>query len=344
MIGGSTQNDISGKMAVWAAPRRGRARPGGLEVRRPVHAGGRFVWGRSAVSDIKFVVITGLSGAGKSEAMKCFEDLGFFCVDNLPPALIPKFAELCAHSEGTVNKIALVSDIRGGRFFDALEDSLGELEKIGFSYEILFLEASDAVLVRRFKETRRRHPLAPEGAILDAIAEERRRLEGIRGRAHRIIDTSAISPRQLHKEIAMRYQDPGKTELMISVVSFGFKHGLPLDADLVFDVRFLPNPHYVESLKPLSGKDPEVFEYVFKWPVSERFFELAANLLLFLLPQYVQEGKAHLVVAVGCTGGRHRSVAVAERLGRLLQDKGYRAGIEHRDVEKVSDPTYGLAQ
>ncbi len=289
------------------------------------------------MNDIKFVIITGLSGAGKSEAMKCLEDLGFFCVDNLPPALIPKFAELCAHSDGTVNKIALVSDIRGGRFFDSLEDSLGELERIGFGYEILFLEASDATLVRRFKETRRRHPLAPEGAILDAIADERRRLEGIRGRAHRIIDTSAISTRQLQREIATHYSDPGRDGLMVSIVSFGFKYGLPIDADVVFDVRFLPNPHYVESLQPLSGRDDDVFDYVFKWPVSERFFEMMGSMLLFLLPQYKQEGKAHLVVAIGCTGGRHRSVAMGERLGQMLKGEGYRVGVQHRDIEKVSD-------
>jgi len=284
---------------------------------------------------MNLVIITGLSGAGKSEAMNCLEDLGFFCVDNLPPALIPKFAELCAHSGGNVRKAALVSDIRGGRFFDALEDALGELERLGFGYEILFLEAQDAVLVRRFKETRRRHPLASDGAILEAIADERRRLEGIRGRAHRIVDTSFTTTRELRRKIEAHYGEEGAGGLTVHVVSFGFKYGLPIDADLVFDARFLPNPHYVESLKPLSGMDRDVFEYVFKWPVSQRFFELTGDMLLFLLPQYKQEGKAHLVVAIGCTGGRHRSVAVAERLAHLLKGEGYRVSVEHRDLDKA---------
>lgn len=287
------------------------------------------------MSEIKFVIITGLSGAGKSEAMRCFEDLGFFCVDNLPPALIPKFAELCAHSDGAVNKIALVSDIRGGRFFDSLEDSLAELEEIGFGYEIIFLEASDATLVRRFKETRRRHPLAPDGILIDAIHEERRRLEGIRGRAHRIIDTSTISTKELQREIAFRYRGKGEAELLVSILSFGFKHGLPLDADLVFDVRFMPNPHYVESLKPHTGLEQEVYDYVFRWPVSERFYRMTYEMLLFLLPQYINEGRTHLVIAIGCTGGRHRSVAVAERLCRQLQADGYKIGTEHRDIDKA---------
>lgn len=288
------------------------------------------------MGNIHFVIITGLSGAGKSEAVRCFEDLGFFCVDNLPPALIPKFAELCSHSGGKVNKIALVSDIRGGNFFDSLEDSLGELEKTGFGYEILFLEASDEVLVRRFKETRRRHPLAPEGALVDAIAEERRRLEGIRGRANRIVDTSILTPRQLHQEIEHGYQGGGDRRLAVTVVSFGFKYGLPLDADMVFDVRFLPNPHYVKSLKPQTGLDRAVADYVFKWPVSIHFVRKLTDMFTFLMPQFVSEGKSHLVVAIGCTGGRHRSVAIAERLGRHLSAEGYRVGIDHRDVERES--------
>ena len=289
----------------------------------------------------QFLIITGLSGAGKSEAVRCFEDLGFFCVDNLPPVLIPKFAELCLQLGGRENRIALVSDVRGGRFFDSLEDALAELERAGFAYEILFLEASDAVLVRRYKQTRRRHPLAPDGAILEAIALERRRLEGIRGRAHRILDTSALSPRQLKAEIEAYYGGGSAIQKMaITVASFGFKYGIPLDADLVFDVRFLPNPHYVESLQPHSGMEPAVAEYVFKWPVAAQFLEKLLDFLTFLLPQFINEGKAHLVIAVGCTGGKHRSVAVAERVGAHLRELGYRVGIDHRDLHRAAgEPT-----
>lgn len=289
------------------------------------------------MGDVQFVIITGLSGAGKSEAIHCFEDLGFFCVDNLPPALIPKFAELCLQSEGRVNKIALVSDVRGGKFFDSLEDSLADLERMGFGYEILYLEADVPTLVRRFKETRRRHPLASDGAIVDAIAEERRKLEGIRGRAHRILNTSTIQPRQLHQEIEAAYATLGKEpKTAVTVISFGFKHGVPIDADMVFDVRFLPNPHYVESLKPYSGMDREVAEYVFKWPVASQFIEKVNDFLNFLMPQFVKEGKSHLLVAFGCTGGRHRSVAIAERTGEYLRTLGYRVGIDHRDIKRSS--------
>lgn len=289
--------------------------------------------GFATVNESHFLIITGLSGAGKTEAVRYFEDAGFFCVDNLPPALIPKFAELCTHAEGRINKVALVSDVRGGRFFDSLLDSLGELERSGFEYQILFLEASDEALVRRFKETRRRHPLANDGgAIVDAIAEERRRLDEIRGRAHRIVDTSEMSPRQLHQVLEAAFHGNGESRLLVSVVSFGFKHGLPLDADMVFDVRFLPNPHYVEALKPLSGRDRSVVEYVFKWPVTQRFVEKIEQLLHFLMPHFAAEGKAHLVLAIGCTGGQHRSVALADHFGAFLRSLGYRVRVDHRDV------------
>ncbi len=285
-----------------------------------------------------FLIITGLSGAGKTEAVRYFEDAGFFCVDNLPPALIPKFAELCSHAEGKVNKVALVSDVRGGRFFDSLLDSLDELEASGFGYEILFLEASDEALVRRFKQTRRRHPLAADGgAIVDAIAEERRRLDAIRGRAHRVIDTTGMSPRQLHQVLEAAYTESGGSRMLVSVVSFGFKYGIPLDADMVFDVRFLPNPHYVEALKPLSGKERSVLEYVFRWPVTQRFVQMTQELLQFLMPHFAREGKAHLVLAIGCTGGRHRSVALAEHFGDFLRSLGYHVRVDHRDVERRDD-------
>lgn len=281
---------------------------------------------------IRFVIITGLSGAGKSEAVRCFEDLGYFCVDNIPPALVPKFAELCAQSGGRINKIALVSDIRGGTFFDSLEEALGELERVGFHYSILFLEASDEVLVRRFKETRRRHPLAPSGRVLEGIQIERKRLEEIRGHAHRIIDTSRLTSRELHDEIARVFADDEDTRLHVTVLSFGFKHGLPLDADLVFDVRFLPNPHYVESLRPFTGNEPAVVEYVFKWPITQRFLSKVFDLLEFMLPLFAKEGKTHLVVAIGCTGGQHRSVALANRIGEFIREHGCNVAVEHRDI------------
>ncbi|MDI7247070.1 MAG: RNase adapter RapZ [Bacillota bacterium] len=286
------------------------------------------------MSEGRFVIITGLSGAGKSEAVRAFEDMGFFCVDNLPPTLIPKFAELVAQSEGKINKIALVVDIRSREFFDRLSGTLDALEEMGVTYEILFLEASDEVLVRRFKETRRRHPLSAEGGVLDGIEEERRRLEEIRGRATRIIDTTALPPKQLRERIMNAFaRAPQKERLDVVVVAFGFKHGVPMDADLVFDVRFLPNPHYVESLRPLTGDMEPVREYVFQSPVTRRFLQKLFDFMAFLLPHYVKEGKTQLVVGIGCTGGRHRSIAIADRLAGFLKERGYSVSVEYRDRE-----------
>ncbi|HHZ20131.1 MAG TPA: RNase adapter RapZ [Firmicutes bacterium] len=286
------------------------------------------------MSGIRFVIITGLSGAGKSEAMKCFEDLGYFCVDNLPPVLIPKFAELCAQSGGRINKIALVVDIRGGSFFDDVSESLETLEETGFSYEILYLEAEDEVLVRRFKESRRRHPLSASGGVLEGIRLERERLEELRGKATQIVDTSALTARELRETIINHFSYlPEQERLLITVVSFGFKNGLPLDADLVFDVRFLPNPHYVESLRALNGNTEEVANYVLKWPVTTRFLSKLYDLMEFLIPYYVQEGKTSLLLGIGCTGGQHRSVTIANRLGDFLRTKGYRVVVDHRDIK-----------
>lgn len=286
------------------------------------------------VSGIRFVIITGLSGAGKSEAMKCFEDLGYFCVDNLPPVLIPKFAELCAQSGGRINRIALVVDIRGGSFFDDVSESLETLEETGFSYEILYLEAEDEVLVRRFKESRRRHPLSASGGVLEGIRLERERLEELRGKATQIVDTSALTARELRETIINHFSYlPEQERLLITVVSFGFKNGLPLDADLVFDVRFLPNPHYVESLRALNGNTEEVANYVLKWPVTTRFLSKLYDLMEFLIPYYVQEGKTSLLLGIGCTGGQHRSVTIANRLGDFLRTKGYRVVVDHRDIK-----------
>lgn len=283
---------------------------------------------------IQFVIITGLSGAGKSAAMRSFEDLGYFCVDNLPPELIPKFAELCARAGSHLRRVALVSDIRGGKFFDHLFDALGELEKVGFQYTILFLEASDDVLVRRFKETRRRHPLMPEGGILEGIAAERRRLQELRGRAHRVLDTSDMTPRALKETISRWFTGNGAEGMAVTVLSFGFKHGVPIDADLVLDVRFLPNPYWVEDLAPQTGNDPAVEEYVFKWPVAHRFMEKTNEYLDFLLAQYAQEARSHVMIGIGCTGGRHRSVAIARRIGSFLRSRGWQVSVQHRDLSE----------
>jgi UPF0042 nucleotide-binding protein len=285
-------------------------------------------------SNIDIMIITGLSGAGKTEAVRSFEDMGFFCVDNLPPTLMPKFAELCAQTDGRINKIAMVVDIRGGEFFESIFTTLETLERMGFTYAILFLEASDDVLVRRFKETRRRHPLSPEGGILDGIRAERRRLEELRGSATKIIDTSALTARELRNELIKYYDDTdGKPRLITTVVSFGFKYGIPMDADMVIDVRFLPNPHYVDSLRLSTGDDPQVKEYIMKWPISRHFLEELLGFIDFLLPNYEKEGRAHLAIAIGCTGGRHRSVAIANEVGAFLREKGFKTVVEHRDIE-----------
>ncbi len=283
---------------------------------------------------LQIVLITGLSGAGKSHAINCFEDLGFFCVDNLPPTFILKFAELCLQSEGKISKIALVCDMRGGAFFDHLFEALHELEENEINHEILFLEASDEVLLRRYKETRRRHPLSDMG-LLEAIQAERLALGELRGKADKIIDTSLLAPRDLKKKIFEIYE-PGQRErgMPVLLVSFGFKYGMPLDADLVFDVRFLPNPHYVEHLRSLTGKDARVKDYLWRWMVTHKYFQKLQDLLEFSIPYYIREGKVQLVVSIGCTGGKHRSVALADELGRVLSNR-YRVHIEHRDIDKA---------
>ena len=284
--------------------------------------------------DVQIVLITGLSGAGKSHAINCFEDLGYFCVDNLPPTFIPKFAELCLQSEGRVKKVALVCDMRGGLFFDNLFEVLHELEGNEIDYEILFLEADDEVLIRRFKETRRRHPLA-NMSLSEAIRAEREAMSELRGKADNVIDTSHLSPRELKEKITHIYESERRERSMeVLFVSFGFKYGLPLDADLVFDVRFLPNPHYVEHLRPLTGEDQQVREYLWRWMVTHKYFQKVQDLLEFSIPYYIREGKSHLVVAVGCTGGKHRSVALADEMARLLGGR-YSVNVEHRDINKA---------
>lgn len=284
----------------------------------------------------RFVLITGFAGAGKSSALHSFEDLGYFSMDNLPPALIPKFAELCVQSAGKINRVALVCDIRGGELFNGLFEALASLEDMGFNYEVLFLDASADVLVRRFKETRRRHPLAEQGTIVEAIREEKKLLEDIRGKADMLIDTTDLSTADLKEKINRLYA-PAKWEknILLTVISFGYKYGIPLDADLVFDVRFLPNPYYVDSLRFLTGNDPSVKKYVWQWPITHRFYQKLVDMLEFLIPCYIKEGKPQLVIAVGCTGGKHRSVALSNDLFQMLQEKGFNVRVEHRDIKKM---------
>lgn len=282
---------------------------------------------------MEFLLITGMSGAGKSLALNYFEDRGYFCVDNLPPALISKFAELCLQSNLT--KIALVSDIRGREFFNELFRELSQLEELGLNYNILFLEASDDILIRRYKESRRRHPLDNEGRILEAIARERKLLEELRGKASKIIDTGELKKAELEEELNQLYfSDQDNNLLHISLISFGFKYGIPRDADLVIDVRFLPNPYYVESLRYQTGNDQDVQDYVLKWPVTEKFYQKFFDLVNFLLPEYQKEGKSHLAIAIGCTGGKHRSVTTVNKLAGFLDKKSYNLSIEHRDINK----------
>lgn len=284
-------------------------------------------------STVEFLIVTGLSGAGKTMATHSLEDLGFFCVDNLPPALLPKFAEVVRESQGRIRRVALVIDIRGGEFFYALDDALAALDVMGIPFQILFLDASDEVLVRRFEETRRKHPLG--GSILDGIRSERRRLQPVKERADKIIDTTTLSVRDLKAELAEAFLPAGQERtLTIGVVSFGYKYGIPLDADLVFDVRFLPNPHYVPALRALPGNSNEIREFVLRWDQTREFQRRLHDLVGYLLPQYTAEGKTHLTIAIGCTGGKHRSVVIGEDLAQFLRGTGYETRLKHRDVKK----------
>lgn len=281
------------------------------------------------------IIVTGMSGAGKSQAVKVLEDIGYFCIDNLPPVLIPKFAELCVKGGERVRHVALIADIRSGQFFDAMSQALQELRKQSVSYEIVFMEASDKVLINRYKETRRVHPLALHGRISQGIAEERKRLATLREQADFIIDTSSLKTSQLRDILRKRYAlNTGRKGLTVTVVSFGFKHGMPIDADIVDDVRFLPNPYYVEEYRHKSGRVPVVRDYVQSFQVTQTFKEKWFDMIDFLLPNYEREGKSQLVIAVGCTGGMHRSVCMAEEMYRHLKETGVDVSIEHRDLAK----------
>ncbi|ERI94359.1 hypothetical protein HMPREF1982_00994 [Clostridiales bacterium oral taxon 876 str. F0540] len=285
---------------------------------------------------MRFVIITGLSGAGKTQAIRCLEDLGFFCVDNLPATLIPKFAESCFQTDGKIDKIALVIDIRGGSFFDDLFESLNYLKQEGYMYEILFLDASDEVLVKRFKESRRKHPLAPDGRILNGITLERNRLKEVKDRSNNIIDTTKLATRELRDKLTAIYSEEGQieNELMITVLSFGFKYGIPVDSDLVFDVRFLPNPFYIPELKAFSGNDKEVKDYVFGFEETKTFVNKLEDMIEFLIPNYLREGKRQLIISIGCTGGRHRSVSIANEIYERLKANNHKINIDHRDINE----------
>ncbi|MGI8315558.1 RNase adapter RapZ [Halobacillus mangrovi] len=289
---------------------------------------------REDANNTQLVIITGMSGAGKTVAVQSFEDLGFFCVDNLPPALLPKFLELMKDSTNNIQNVALVMDLRGREFFVSLFDSLDRLGKEDWIQEhILFLDAEDQSLVSRYKETRRSHPLAKEGLPLEGIRKERRLLDELRGRSQTIIDTTSLKPKELRERIIERYRQQEQQVFSVQMVSFGFKYGVPIDADLMFDVRFLPNPHYVEHMRPLTGLNTEVSSYVFKWSDTQKFLEKLKDLLQFMLPQYKKEGKSQLVIAIGCTGGQHRSVALAEYLCEYFGGD-FVTHVTHRDIDK----------
>ncbi len=284
---------------------------------------------------MRFIVITGISGAGKSLVAKHLEDAGFYCIDNLPPVLISKIAEILVQSYEKMDKVAFVIDIRGGELLNEFFPGLEALRQAGHSYEILFLEASDEVVVKRYKESRRAHPLAQEGRLMKGISEERDVLQKIKEKANYIIDTSNLSPKQLKEEISgILAADDGFQGMIVNVLSFGFKYGVPLECDLVFDVRFLPNPYYIEGMKKLTGEDQIVKDYVLGMSETTEFISKLMDMLDFLLPNYLREGKSQLVIGIGCTGGRHRSVAIAKELHKLLEERQYKTDLENRDINK----------
>ncbi|WP_455716254.1 RNase adapter RapZ [Anaerosporobacter sp.] len=284
---------------------------------------------------MRFVIVTGMSGAGKSSVLKMLEDIGYFCVDNLPIQLILKFAQITYDQSSQLDKIALGIDIRSGEALDGLNEILVEARSKGYSYEILYLDAGNEVLVKRFKETRRNHPLSGTGRVDVGIEIERKKLEFLKKQADFIIDTSHLLIRELKSEIDKIFvQEQEYGNLYITILSFGFKYGIPMDCDLVFDVRFLPNPYYIPELKPQTGNEKPVFEYVMSSPKAKEFLDKLEDMLEFLIPNYIEEGKNQLVVGIGCTGGKHRSVTIANALGNRLSKLEYGIKVEHRDIKK----------
>lgn len=281
---------------------------------------------------MKAIIVTGLSGAGKTQAIDCLEDMGYYCIDNMPPALIKSFIDLTGKGKG-IDKAAFVIDVRGGRLFDDLKDSLEELKREAVDYKILFLEASDRTLLRRYNETRRNHPLSEGGPVAAGLARERERLEVLRKEANYVIDTSNMKSAQLWSEIKhLLTSGENNKSFIINIMSFGYKRGTPMAADMVFDMRFIPNPYYVKSLRPLTGNNAKVSKYVLKHKITDEFLQKAMDMIEMLIPFYIKEGKYSLNVCIGCTGGHHRSVAVANELHRRLQDSGKRTTLEHRDL------------
>ena len=284
---------------------------------------------------MRFVIVTGMSGAGKTSVLKFLEDINFFCVDNLPPALLPKFAELCYEQEGEIERVALGIDIRGGKLFNDLFEVLSSLQEKGYEYEILYLDASDEVLIKRYKETRRSHPLSRDGSIQEGIRKEREMLWDVKAKATYIIDTSQVLTRQLKEQINGIFVENKKHEnLVITIQSFGFKYGIPTDSDLVFDVRFLPNPFYIQELKELTGNDEPVSSYVMNFEESQIFLQKLLDMVEFLIPLYIKEGKNNLVISIGCTGGKHRSVTLANALYAALGQEKHMLLLQHHDIEK----------
>jgi len=284
----------------------------------------------------RIVLVTGMSGSGKSTAIRALEDAGWFCIDNLPVVLLPKLLELVSHGAGEeMPRLALVADARDARFLDSTPLALGEARRLGHDVEVVFLDCSDESLLRRFSETRRRHPLSPDGSVEEGIAQERRLLEGLRDHATQVIDTTRMTVHELREAITARYGARGSQALNVSIVSFGYRNGLPSNSDLVFDVRFLPNPYFVEGLRPLPGTDPSVAGWLMARAETREFIDRLHGLVEYLLPLYRAEGKTYLTISIGCTGGRHRSVALAEELARRLSGSEARVKVQHRDVDRA---------
>ena len=285
---------------------------------------------------MEILIISGLSGAGKSRVAAALEDLDFYCVDNMPVTLIPKFAELCAATRGRYERVALVTDVRGREGFDELFDSLDELTALGFEYKILYVDATVETIIKRYKETRRRHPLDGEsGGLEQAVRKEIKMLEPVRRRADYTIDTTGLTLGRLQRTLFRLFGTGGEEKMRVAVMSFGFKYGIPIEADIVFDVRFLPNPFYVPELMNKSGLDRDVADYIFQSDQTKMFIDKFLDLMDFLLPNYEEEGKMSLTICIGCTGGRHRSVAVTEALAQRIADKGHETECIHRDINKV---------
>ncbi len=284
---------------------------------------------------MRFIIITGLSGAGKTQVIRCLEDMDYYCIDNMPPALIPKLAEIFYASNGKIDKVAMVIDIRGGDMFAELFNELNNLKASGYSYDVLFLDAKDDVLVKRYKESRRMHPLARDGRLIDAIHKEREILEYVKNKANHIVDTSNLSTTQLKETIREIVSEDGDSRsIVINVTSFGYKYGIIIDGDLVFDVRFLPNPYYKDELKHHTGLEENVSSYVLKFEQTQTFLEKLKDMVTYLIPYYIEEGKSQLVIGIGCTGGHHRSVTLATELYKYLKENGYNAVVTHRDIQR----------